>query len=357
MKVLVAAVAVAATALTPLPAQARQAPVLAVTAVPDASYPQEVTLNGDTEDIGFNVETTEATTVTVTASGTGLTATPDQPQAVSTYGGYVRVAVTATTPGMHTLTVTLSAPSAAPVVVTFPYIFAEGSPLPASTGSLAGRAYGWQGYENYMEGSARAVNLLSFINATYAYVGVPPAGRPKCKSAGKGCHPYAYDPTTGVFQVGDDIVGKVLGEGVATDGWVVADEQVPELFASDTETDPLTYAAKGTRLAGVWHFRDDDYPVGIWAQSVTFRKNGTYELYYQVGDRDERHSYSGSYRVTRTGKVVFKARGKVVQIGTLALAGPKVGKPKPKKLGLWLVLSGRKGKSGDGNLLAPAKGK
>ena len=206
-----------------------------------------------------------------------------------------------------------------------------------------------------MEGSARAVNMLSFLNATYAYVGLPSAGQPKCKSAGKGCVPYAYDPTTGVVQVGDDIVGKVIGEGLATDGWIVADEQRPELFASDVETDPLTYAAKKTRLAGAWHFRDDTYPVGIWAQSVTFRKNGTYELFYQVGDRDERHRFSGSYAVTKPGRVVFKANGKVVQIGTLALAGPKVGKPRPRKLGLWLVLSGPKGKHGDGNLLAPVK--
>ena len=57
---------------------------------------------------------------------------------------------------------------------------------------------------------------------------------------------------------------------------------------------------------------------------------------------------------------MFKAHGKVVQTGTLALAGHKVGKPKPRKLGLWLVLGGRTGKGapdkrGDGNLLAPVK--
>ena len=46
-----AAAAVAATLLTPLPAQAKQAPVLTVTTVPDASYPQEVTLNGDRKSV------------------------------------------------------------------------------------------------------------------------------------------------------------------------------------------------------------------------------------------------------------------------------------------------------------------
>ena len=108
---------------------------------------------------------------------------------------------------------------------------------------------------------------------------------------------------------------------------------------------------------GVWHFKAKYYPVGIWAQSLTLRKNGTYELYYQVGDRDERHSFSGTYAVTKAGRIVFKAKGRVVQVGTLALAGPEIGKPKPRKLGLWLVLSGPKGKSGDGNLLAPVKGR
>ena len=45
--------------------------------------------------------------------------------------------VTATTPGMHSLAVTFSAPGATPVQVTLPYVFAAGSPLPAGTGSLA----------------------------------------------------------------------------------------------------------------------------------------------------------------------------------------------------------------------------
>jgi hypothetical protein len=356
VKTLVATLAVAATVLAPLSAEAKQAPVLTVTAFPDAAYPQVVTVTGDPEDIRLRVTTTEATTVTVTASGTGLTATPDPPKAVESEW-YVHVAVTATTPGMHSLSVTFSAPSAAPVVVTYPYVFADGSPLPASTGSLAGRAYGLMDYETIMESSTRTASMLTFVNATYAYLGLPPAGLPKCKSAGKGCVPYAYDAATGVVQVGGHIVGKVVDQGLATDGWAVPYDEPGDQFMEDIATDPLTFAKKGTRLGGRWHFQAKYYPAGIWAQSVTFRKNGTYELYYQVGDRDERHSFSGTYAVTKPGRVVFKARGRVVQVGTLALAGSEVGKPKPRKHGLWLVLSGPKGKSGDGNLLAPVKGK
>ena len=358
MKTLVATLAVAAVVLAPLAADAKQAPVLTVTAVPDASYPQVVTLNGDAEDIRFNVSTTEATSVTATAVATGLTVSgAGVPEPVATTGGSIQLGVTATTAGMHSLAVTFTAPGAAPVQVTLPYVFAEGSPLPAGTGSLAGRSYGLMDYETIMESSTRTASMLTFVNATYAYLGLPPAGRPKCKSAGKGCVPYAYDAATGVVQVGGHIVGKVVDQGLATDGWAVPYDEPGDQFMEDTATDPLTFAAKGTRLAGAWHFRAKYYPVGIWAQSVTFRKNGTYELYYQVGARDERHSFSGAYAVTKTGRVVFKAHGRVVQVGTLALAGSQVGKPKPRKHGLWLVLSGPKGKSGDGNLLAPVKGK
>ncbi len=358
MKTLVAALAVAATVLAPLSADAKQAPVLTVNAPPDASYPRVVPLNGDPENIRFTVSTSEATSVTATALAPGLTVTgTGVPQPVTTTGGSVHLEVTATTPGMHSLAVTFSAPGATPVQVTLPYVFAAGSPVPAGTGSLAGRSYGLMDYETVMESSTRTASMLTFVNATYAYLGLPPAGRPKCKSAGKGCVPYAYDAATGVVQVGGYIVGKVVGQGLATDGWAVPYDEPGEQFMEDTATDPLTFAAKGTRLAGAWHFRARFYPAGIWAQSVTFRKNGTYELYYQVGARDERHSFSGRYAVTKPGRVVFKSHGRVVQVGTLALAGPEVGKPKPRKLGLWLVLSGPKGKHGDGNLLAPVKAK
>ena len=73
-KTLVAALAVAATLLTPLPAEAKQAPVLAVASVTDPLDPQVVPASGtDAEGIGFTVSSTEAASVTATASGTGLT--------------------------------------------------------------------------------------------------------------------------------------------------------------------------------------------------------------------------------------------------------------------------------------------
>lgn len=362
VKTLLAALAVAAAVLAPLPAQAKQAPVLTVTSLLDSSYPQEVPFNGDAEDIVFQVSTTEATSVTATAAASGLTITgTGVPQPVTTTGGTIRLGVTATTPGMHSLAVTFDAPGATPVQVTLPYVFASATTVPAGTGSLAGRSYGWMGYEHIHTRSYRRADMLTFVDATYAYLGLPPAGRPTCSRPGRGCYRYAYDPATGVVQVGGDIVGKVVGDGLATDGWVLPEQHDSELFAAYTATEPLTFAAKGTRLTGTWHFRAKYFPEGIWAQSVTFRKDGTYSLYWQVEVAGGHHSLTGTYAVTKPGLVVFKAHGKVVQIGTLALAGSKVGKPKPGKLGLWLVLGGEKdnghrNKRGDGNLLAPVKG-
>ena len=222
-----------------------------MTAAPDASYPQEVTLNGDPENIRFTVSTTEATSVTATAVAPGLTVTgTGVPQPVTTTGGSIRLGVTATTPGMHSLAVTFSAPGATPVQVTLPYVFAAGSPVPAGTGSLAGRSYGLMDYETFMESSTRTASMLTFVNATYAYLGLPPAGRPKCKSAGKGCVPYAYDAATGVVQVGGYIVGKVVDHGLATDGWAVPYSDPGEQFMADTADRPAHLRREGHPARG-----------------------------------------------------------------------------------------------------------
>jgi hypothetical protein len=74
----------------------------------------------------FRVSSTEATSVTATAMATGLTVTgAGVPQPGTTTGGSIRLGVMATTPGMHCLAVTLSAPGATPVQVTLPYVLAS----------------------------------------------------------------------------------------------------------------------------------------------------------------------------------------------------------------------------------------
>jgi hypothetical protein len=361
MKTLVAALAVAATLLTPLPAEAKQAPVLALTSVTDPLDPQVVPASGtDAEGISFTVSSTEAASVTATASGTGLTISDaNQVLAVtSTRATYFVVHVIASTPGFHALTVTVSATGATPQQVTLPYIWADGSPAFPSTGSLVGRTYGWQGAVDIagLESSVRDTDMISFVSPTLAYLGLPPAGQPKCTTAGKGCVPYAYDPATGLVQVGDGIVGRVVGDDLRTDGFTPADESVPELYAHEYFTDPLLFPKAGSRYKGHWRYSDASYPDGLMYEDVVFRRDGTYALAFAVDNGKTRH-LSGTYRIGRRGKITFRSKGKVAQIGTLAAVGATLDKPRPAKLGFWLILSGPNGKQPDGNLLEPDKKK
>jgi hypothetical protein len=361
VKTLVATLAVAATLLTPLPAEAKQAPVLVVASVTDPLDPQVVPASGtDAEGIGFTVSSSEAASVTATASASGLTISDaNQVLAVtSTRETYFVVHVIASTPGFHALTVTVSATGATPQQVTLPYVWADGSPAFPSTGSLVGRTYGWQGAYNIagLESSVRDTDMISFVSPTLAYLGLPPAGQPKCATAGKGCVPYAYDPTTGLVQVGDGIVGRVVGDDLRTDGFTPADEEVPELYAHEYFTDPLLLPKAGSRYNGYWRYLDSSYPSGLVYESLVFRKNGTYTLAFRVDNR-KTQNLSGTYRIGRRGKITFKSKGKVAQIGTLAAVGATLDKPRPAKLGFWLILSGPNGKRPDGNLLEPDKKK
>ena len=350
-KTLVAALTVAAV-LAPHAAEAKQAPALAVTSSLDPADPQAVPAGSDTESIQFKVNTTEAASVTATASGTGLTISdPNQVLAV-TSEKYFSFHVAASTPGFHALTVTVSATGAIPQQVTLPYVWAAGSPAFPSTGSLAGRSYGWQGSTQVagLESSIRDTGMVSFVSPTLAYLGLPPAGRPKCRAPGKGCVPYAYDASTGLVQVGTGIVGRVVGDGLRTDGFVPADEQLSEHFAYEIFTRPLLFTKAGSRFEGTWRYLDDHYPVGLVYESVTFHKNGTYALAYAV-DTGKTKRLSGTYRIGKRGKITFRAKGKVAQIGTLAAVCAKLDKPRPASLGFWLILSGPNGKRPDGNLL------
>jgi hypothetical protein len=360
VKILVASLAVAATLLTPLPAEARQAPVLAVTSSLDPADPQAVPTGSDAEGIQFKVTATEAASVTATASGTGLTISDaNQVLAVTTdQAKYFSVHVIATTPGFHALTVTVSATGATPQQVTLPYVWADGTPLFPSTGSLAGRSYGWQGSTEVagLESSVRDTGMISFVSPTLAYLGLPPAGLPKCTAPGKGCVPYAYDASTGLVQVGSGIVGRVVGDGLHTDGFVPADEQVGELFAYETFTDPLLFTEAGSRFEGTWRYHDDNYPVGLVYELLTLHRNGTYTLAFAV-DTGKTRTLSGTYQIGRRGKITFRSKGKVAQIGTLAAVGATLDKPRPAKLGFWLILSGPNGKRPDGNLLEPYRKK
>jgi hypothetical protein len=357
-----AALAVTAALLAPLGpgSAAHAAPALTVASGLDAADPQVVPTSGDPEGIGFLVSSTEAASVTATSTGTGLTISdPVQVLAVTTTRAeYFTVHVTASTPGFHALTVTVSATGATPQQVTLPYIWANGSPAFPSTGSLAGRTYGWQGGVSIagLESSVRATDMISFVSPTLAYLGLPPAGKPKCSTPGKGCVPYSYDTATGLVQVGTGIMGWVVGDVLHTDGFVPADESVPESFAHEVFTEPLTYPKAGSRYKGRWRYSDESYPDGLMYELVAFHKDGTCTLAFRV-DNQKTRKLTGTYRIGKRGRITFLSRGRVAQVGTLIAVGKKLGKPKPSKLGFWLILSGPKGNSTDGNLLEPEKKK
>lgn len=359
---MLAALSVTSALLAPLgPGSAAfAAPVLAVSSSLDPADPQIVPTSGDAEIVQFKVTTTEAASVTATASATGLTISdPNRVLAVSsTTATYFDVHVVASTPGFHALTVTVSATGATPQQVTVPYVWAIGSPAFPSTESLAGRSYGWQGSTDVagLESSVRATDMISFVSPTMAYLGLPSAGLPKCTAPSKGCVPYSYDAATGLVQVGTDIVGRVVGDGLNLDGFVPVDDEGPELFEKELFTDPLQLAKAGSRFKGVWRYEPDYYPVGLGYEKVIFHKNGTYRLAYAM-DTEKTKWLTGTYRVGKRGKITFKSKGKVAQLGTLSAVCAKLDKPRPSLLGFWLILSGPNGKRPDGNLLTPAKDK
>jgi hypothetical protein len=315
-----------------------------VTLVPtlDPSYPLQVPSAPDeTNPIRFTVTTSEPVAVTASASGTGLVAAPLSLGVVDGAEGFA-MNVRGTSGGFHTLTVTVTAGEAPPVEVSLSNVWTTGSALPASGGSLAGRAYGWSGPGG---GSA----LLSFVSKDYAYRGLPEYGRPTCKNPASkgfaGCEPYSYDPATGIVQVGTDLIGKVIGSGLFTSGLA----RGTDLYAGYEDRTPLSYADRGRRYAGRWSYEDPARPGGTTAQKVRFRRDGSVRMVWT--DAAGTHRLNGSYAVGRKGRITFRRGGKVRERGTLLEVGRRVGHGKRGAMGLWLVLDGGKGQPPDGNLL------
>jgi len=341
-------------------AEARQAEVTRITMGTGAQYPRLVTLNGDPVLISVDVETTERTTVTASAAGSGLSvANPTQSHQTFENPKSVIIAtsftfqVTATTPGMHAFTVTVTPDGGASQSATMPYVISRGSTPITATASLAGRTYGYESVEGSAAASSRYVKMMTFVDDRYAFMGLPPAGRPTCTPLRADCLPYAYDESTGLLQVGGDIVGRVDGQELYTDGWVRQSSSITT--GTYIAKNPLTYAPRDTRLAGTWRYRNTHYHQGMWSERLVLRKDGTYKLAYTTtGSHTSTTRSKGTYRITGPGRIVFREHGRVFSIGTLALLGNKVDKPRANKLGLWLLLSGRHGRATDGNLLYPA---
>jgi hypothetical protein len=360
--VLITVLCLAALLVTPAP-PAAAAPVINVTPAVRAAWPQQVPLasSGLTTRITVTVSSSEpvasATASTSAPDGGLVVSHPNQPLGTLAQPVTMSFDVAATTPGLHTLFVLVGASGGYVGGAVLRYVWASGSPLPAGTGGLDKRSFGWEGTEHVagLESSTRAVRMLSILGPTYAFVGLPAHGLPKCRQPGNGCVPYSYDSSSNLVQVGTDIIGSPHVSGLYTDGLVAADEQDGGLFGRYDFQVGLAAPRQRTSLAGTYAYSSRDYPTGITFERVTFRDDRTYDLAYAV-DGGKVHKLSGTFRLGKRGAITFWSGRKVAQLGTVLVGKRLHGSPAPH-LGLWLVLSGKKGKTPDGNLLVPVQRK
>jgi hypothetical protein len=330
-------------------------PVITVTPVIKATLPRQVptAASGETVKVVVVVSSSEPVAgATAFGGGSGLAVTnPNQPLGNLAQPVTVSFDVAGAEPGVHGMFVTVLTSGDATGVVLIKYVWTSGSPLPAQTSKRDQRSFGWEGTEQVagLESSTRAVRMLSIVGPKYAFVGLPAHGLPKCTQPVGGCVPYSYDSQTNLLQVGTGIIAAPHVSGLYTDGLVPADEQNGELYGRYDF--PLGFSPPTRRsvLTGTFSYSSRDYPTGITFERVTFREDRTYKLAYAV-DGGKVRKLSGTFRLGKRGSITFRSATKVKQRGTVLLGKRVHGVPQ-SRLGLWLILSGPKGKHPDGNLL------
>ena len=358
----------AAALLVPAP-PASAAPVLSMAPDLPTNYPRQVppSATGQTTRISVVVTSSEPVTVTAYSDDDSLTiADPQRSFDTLNEPTTVSFDVAALAPGMHSLSIQMDGSTGPPyssVYVGFPFLWTSGSALSPGTGGLRLTSYGWQGTERVAgrDSPTRAVRMLTIVDEKFAYVGLPAFGRPKCTAEGHGCLPYAFDGKTGLLQVGTSIIGRPHGlqTGAYLDGLVPAADGEPYGRYDFAGDDVLLRAH--SPLTGTYKYSSSDYPSGLTYQKVTFRKDRSYSLAYAY-DGGEVKKLAGRFRLGNNGKITFRSsQGKVVQRGTVLREGRTAAcvvkqtclraGGGPYDRGIWLILSGRKGKHPDGNLL------
>ena len=308
------------------------------------------------EAFSFRVTSTEATTnVTVQAAGEGLTFDDDTltTGAISpedSFSDYFEV--TASTGGFHTLTLTVTADGAEPVSTTLALWAPGGTPLPG-TDSLKGRAYGWAGTVSGVvgESSSRVTTMLTFVDSRYAYIGLPGRGIPDCPAPG--CRRYYYDAETGLVQVGNALIGQVLGPRLYVEGLTPSESDTPDFYPAAVLSDSVGRPHE-RRYSGTWSHTSPDYPDGLVHERLALTKKGHFDLTYRF-DFGRNTSLKGNYTLARNGELTFRnGRGRVVLRGTfLVREDSTTGDQMPRERGIWLILAVRQGKHTvvDGNRL------
>ncbi len=344
--------------LAPTPASAETS-TLALNTYERPDRPHFVPTGDSWEGINWRLEVTEdATDVTIHAEGEGLSFADDTDSYAEVHpgdgvSGYFEV--TATSPGFHSLTITATAAGAEPVSVTLPLLWAPGGPPLPGGGDLSGRGYGWSGYVSGVvgESSSRVTTMLTFVDDTYAFVGKPGRGLPTCP--GRGCVRYHYDPSTGLVQVGHDLIGQVLGPRLYVEGLTYEDPELADFWPAAVLSDAVG-TPRHQRYSGTWSYSSRFYPDGLVEQRLTLNRNGTFRLRFRY-DFNPQRKLSGTYHLGRSGGITFRSpRTDTILNGTLLVREDLSGVPKPGTRGIWLILALHRDGDVvvDGNRMRPA---
>lgn len=334
------------------------------------NYPRQVPLASSGHTTRLSVVVTSSEPVTVTArsyDGTLAIADPQRSLGITLQPTTVSFDVAALTPGFHQLDVQVDGSTGPPFysfAVGFGYVWASGSPLPATESSVhrsRGHVYGYQA-------SGGPARLMTFVSDDYVHLGLPANGQPACTHEGDGCVRYWADPSpsSGVVQIGTDIVGAFHRGGFYTDGFVPAGAATGTPYGQYDFINPLYYLGARNGMRGTFAYSDRSRTSGLTREKVTFLKYagnlvGDYRLTYAYAGGRKR-TLEGTFRVERDGAITFRDdRGRVVQRGTVLGTGRalpcavkdtcRTTLPRPGQRGIWLILSGKKGKHPDGNLL------
>ena len=239
-----------------------------------------------------------------------------------------------------------------PQQVTLPYICAAGSPaFPPSTGSLAGRCYGWLGYATghgeLHPGHQHAHLRLRDASLPRA------AARRTTEVQERRARAASPTPTTRppVSCRSAPIVGRWSVTACAPTASFLPTSSAGEQFGLRILTvRSSSRRAPGSRAPGATGPILPGRAL-VPSRSRSARTAPTPSTTRSATETSAKRLLRQLRGSTKPGQVVFKARARSAQIGTLAAACAKLGKPRPASLGFWLILSGPNGKRPDGNLL------
>lgn len=245
---------------------------------------------------------------------------------------HFRFDITVAEPGWKQVTLRADAGNADPVSHTFK-VYGVGGRPPVATGSLAGRKFAsrtsWYDEVNGYNYPLR--QSVWFLNDRFAYVGVPPQGKPTCTAANvksssyTGCKRYWWNKESNVLQIGTWI-GSVHGRTLRY--------YLPRSGRAYDFTHPFGTAPAGKRYQGRWSdvISSDYDSLKVF---LTLRRDGTFVL--KVDAYAASSTTRGRYRIDANGRLTLRYRSGKTGVRTLGIGRSKTGQLTPSA-GLFLSL-------------------